>query len=401
MRRYLWKLIRLQLSRVQLAGFVLANFLGMCILLCGIMFYTDVIPVFTGGDSFLKEEYIVLSKPVNALRTLKGETPTFTEAEIRQLRSQPFAKNVAPFQTARFGVTVYIGTPDGNRLSTEMFFEALPDEFIDADLSEWDALMADTAASGDASALPIIMPRNYLNLYNFGYAGSQGLPPISEGIASSVGLHFLLRGTHEQMQIDGRIAGFSNRLNTILVPLSFLNRANERLSPGRDASPSRLCLSVNNPADPSIATYLNKKHYQTEGTGADAGRTAHFLRMICIAVMAVGGVICVLAFYVLLLSIYLLLQKHAEKIRTLLLLGFPARQVALPFQTIGMGLTLLTFALALPASLYLRSLYVERIEEVYHSFEPTVSWFVFVVAAVLVAVLCMANAAAVRRKISI
>ena len=51
----IWKLLRQHISVAQLAGFFLANLCGMVIVLLGIQFYKDVLPVFTQGDSFMKK----------------------------------------------------------------------------------------------------------------------------------------------------------------------------------------------------------------------------------------------------------------------------------------------------------------------------------------------------------
>ena len=46
----LWKLLRRHLSPGQLAGFALANFLGMMIVLLSVQFYVDLAPAFAGDD---------------------------------------------------------------------------------------------------------------------------------------------------------------------------------------------------------------------------------------------------------------------------------------------------------------------------------------------------------------
>ena len=83
--------------------------------------------------------------------------------------------------------------------------------------------------------MPIIIPRNYLGLYNSAFAQSQGLPLLSEATMSSLPLQLDLSGAGEEVQLRGRIVGFSNRLNTLLVPLPFLEAMNERLAPGAEA----------------------------------------------------------------------------------------------------------------------------------------------------------------------
>ena len=63
----IWKLLRQHISVAQLAGFFLANLCGMVIVLLGIQFYKDVLPVFTQGDSFMKKDYVIVSKQVSTL----------------------------------------------------------------------------------------------------------------------------------------------------------------------------------------------------------------------------------------------------------------------------------------------------------------------------------------------
>ena len=79
----IWKLLRQHISVAQLAGFFLANLCGMVIVLLGIQFYKDVLPVFTQGDSFMKKDYVIVSKQVSTLGSLVGKGGTFSRADSR------------------------------------------------------------------------------------------------------------------------------------------------------------------------------------------------------------------------------------------------------------------------------------------------------------------------------
>ena len=65
--RLVWKLLRQHISFSQLAGFFFANLCGMVIVLLSVQFYKDVLPVFTEGDSFMKKDYVIVSKKVRTL----------------------------------------------------------------------------------------------------------------------------------------------------------------------------------------------------------------------------------------------------------------------------------------------------------------------------------------------
>ena len=62
--------------------------------------------------------------------------------------------------------------------------------------------------------------------------------------------------------MKGRVVGFSNRLNTILVPEAFMEWSNKVYAPVADGVPVRLVMEVDNPADDAIARFLQEK-----GTG--------------------------------------------------------------------------------------------------------------------------------------
>lgn len=144
----------------------------------------------------------------------------------------------------------------------------MPDRFLDVGAENWDY------KAGDRD-IPIIIPRNYLNLYNYGFARSQGLPQISEGIFRRVSLGIEIAGNGHREQFRGRIVGLSNRLNTILVPDAFIRWSNGRFGSGAAKQPARIIVETDRPVDAAVTDYLARKGYEAEGTaGTTAGRPA-------------------------------------------------------------------------------------------------------------------------------
>ena len=68
--KILWKILRSNVSITQFSGFFIANLIGLTIVLAGLRFKEDLTPIFNQGDSFLKDDYMVVSKRVTALNTL-------------------------------------------------------------------------------------------------------------------------------------------------------------------------------------------------------------------------------------------------------------------------------------------------------------------------------------------
>lgn len=352
-----WKLLRQHISVSQLAGFFLANLCGMIIVLLGIQFYRDVLPVFTQGDSFIKKDFVIVSKKVSTLGTLVGKSSTFSTGDIAEIEEQPFTKNVGSFLPSQFKVSAGMGM-QGIRMSTDMFFESVPDEFVDVKLDKW---TFDPASD----VVPIIIPRNYLNLYNFGFAQSRNLPQLSEGVMGMVNLDIRIMGNGPVKQLKGNIVGFSNRLNTILVPETFMSWANAAYGTGQKAEPSRLIVEVNNPTDERIAKFFQQKGYETEGNSLDAGKASWFLKVVIGIVLSVGLLISVLSFYILILSIYLLLQKNSTKLENLLLIGYSPARVARPYQLLTILLNLVVLVLGVVVVMLVRSLYLDTVMNLY------------------------------------
>lgn len=80
-----WKLLRQHISIPQFTGFFFANLFGMLIVLLGFQFYKDVLPVFTSPDSFMKADYVIVSKKIGMGNTLSGRSNAFESSEIEDL----------------------------------------------------------------------------------------------------------------------------------------------------------------------------------------------------------------------------------------------------------------------------------------------------------------------------
>lgn len=389
-----WKLMRRHISVGQLVGFFFANLCGMVIVLLSIQFYQDVAPVFTEGDSFMKKDYLIVSKKVSTLGSFVGKSSTFSSADIEEIEEQPFTKGVGEFTPSAFKVSAGVGMEQlGLNLSTAMFFESVADRYVDVNLDDWHF-------EPGQDVIPIIIPRNYLNLYNFGFAQSRSLPQISEGVINMVNLEVRITGGGRRDTYKGKIAGFSNRLNTILVPESFMVWANTHYGEGGiRKEPSRLIVEVNNPADDRIAQFFRERGYETEDDKLDAGKTTWFLKVVVGIVLSVGLLISALSFYILMLSIYLLLQKNTTKLENLLLIGYGPHRVAMPYQTLTIVLNAVVLVLSVGMVLWVRSLYLEVVRQMFPSLEDGAWWPMLAVGILLfVAVSCF-NVVAIRKKV--
>lgn len=362
--KLVWKLLRQHISWPQFVGFFFANLFGMTIVLLGYQLYCDILPIFTANDSFLKADYLVVSKKIGMANALGQQHSGFSKDEIADLQAQPFIKGVGQFTSTAYKAEATMGVSGMKILNSELFFESVPDPFVDVSLDNWHYTPGDTL-------VPVILPRSYIAMYNFGFAQNHSLPKINEGLVGMIDLHIQVQGKGGQGYFKGKVIGFSSKLNTILVPQSFMAWSNNHFSPDSELPPSRLILDVTNPADQRIGTYLEEHNYELEDNNLDAEKTTYFLKLMVTLVMGVGVVISALSFYVLLLSIYLLVQKNTTKLQNLLLIGYSPSRVALPYQMLTLALNFAVLVASFSLLLIIRSYYIDIVETLFPDLPST------------------------------
>lgn len=387
-----WKLLRQHISIGQLVGFFFANLLGMLIVLLSAQFYQDVKPAFSQEDSFIKNDFFIVSKKISTTSDLIGVSSTFSEAEQNDIKSQSFCKDLGPFTATKFRVAASFGISGQKALSTDMFFEAVPNHFVDTKSSDWKYKPGE-------DIVPIILPRSYLAIYNFGFAPTQSLPKISEDLIGMVAMDILLRGNGIDMYMKGRVVGFSNRLNTILAPQEFIDWSNEMFAPDEDIAPTRLIVQVKNPADDKIMKYFEEKGYEIAEDKLDAGKTMFFLRIVSAIVMAIGLLISALSFYILMLSIYLLVQKNTQKLQNLLLIGYSPFKVCLPYQLLTIIMNAVVLVLSLVLLNYIRHFYLDMLWSIFPEMEIGGITPAILLGLALFLVVSIINVIAVRSKV--
>lgn len=387
-----WKLLRKHISVPQFVGFFFANLCGMLIVLLGFQFYCDVLPIFTQSDSFMGAEYVIVSKKITAGNTLSGRSNSFADDEVEDMQTQPFASKVGKFTSTEYKVDARMGINGTPVLSSELFFESVPDGFVDVSLDQWQWKEGD-------NAVPIILPRTYIAMYNFGFAHNHSLPKISDGLVGMIDFKIFIHGNGRQDEYKGKVIGFSSRLNSILVPQSFMDWSNKTYAPDSKSDPTRLIVEVANPADDRIAQYVEDNGLDTENNNLDAEKTTYFLKLVVTLVMAIGLVISVLSFYILMLSIYLLVQKNASKLENLLLIGYSPTLVAMPYQLLTVGLNLVVLLIALIGLTLLRSNYMEMIETLFPDIDEGTMLPSLGVGLCLFVLISIINVITVRRKV--
>ena len=193
--------------------------------------------------------------------------------------------------------------------------------------------------------------------------------------------------------------GFSTRLNTILVPESFIQWSNAKFAPEADLTPNRLIVEVKNPTDDAIVKYINDHNYELEDDKLDAGKATYFLKLVTILVICIGMLISMLSFYILMLSIYLLVQKNTEKLRNLLLIGYSPVRVSLPYQMLTVGMNGVVLILSLTILFIVRRYYMNMLWVMFPQMQDGSMWPSICLGIGLFIVVSMINIVAVRNRV--
>jgi len=338
------KLIRKNYTRIQIYGASIGALAGFILLLSTGQFYFEMDKILSDNKDLIDPEYIVINKKISLLKTFNLTHAGFKPEEIEEVREQAWAERVEGFISNQFALSAYTESDRFPDFYTDLFFESIPNEFLDVKDENWDW-------EPGQKQLPVILPQDYLNLYNFGFAPSQGLPQISPKTIGLVGFTVTVRGKGKSMEFKGKIAGFSNRINSILVPYSFLTWANREFGYQDKNNVSRLVVVTKDPTNPDIVSFLDSKGYETIKEKLKSSRLNIILKFIISFLGTLGFFIIFLAFMVFILSFQLMISRSADKIRKLKWIGYHHLEISKPY-IINFSLILIILATLTFGGLY-------------------------------------------------
>ena len=382
MNRLLAKLLLAKLSAFQFAGFVAANIIGATIILLGVRAYADFSTTMEDPQGAIANNYIVIAPPVSTVTTAMQATgfndgpKSFTEEEIEEISSLEGVEDAAIFRSANFKVNASFAL-GGSRWDTVMFVESVPDRFLDLDLDSW------TASLDSETTVPVVLPKACLNVLNYAVSASRGdIPQIGEGLVKTVPITLRFRGQGMEGFYSARVVGFTDRINTILVPEDFLIAAVKKYGNPKSPAPvSRMILKPSGKDDNGLLEYLAEGGYVFDGSGQDSFKVVTLAKGIALFAIVQGLLISLLAFFLLVVSIHLLIEKNREKNASLIMLGYTRREVSKPYIMASMVLDAVSLIVATILANFLYRFF-ERILVNYNpEFAGTGTGIVFAVAA--------------------
>ena len=344
------KALQQHISLWQIAMVLFASILGMVCLGLPMMLLKDANQLVQHEHRLFDDAFLVLNKRVSMLHTIGLGNVGFSPQEIDSLSHIQGIQKVGTFENNAFQIWAEADFGGANVVRTELFLEGVEDEFIDQPPAGW-------FWSVGQSEVPIMVPTDYLALYNFGFAPGQNLPGISKDLAKQSKFTLYVSGQGKQMQFEGRIAGFSDRIETILAPKAFLQWANQYFASESKQRPKRVIVKANESV--ALQQEMSARGYETNKERLQSVRFQQLVRQGMGAAYGLGICMVLLAIGSFILFSNLLITRSRERIYTLFLLGYSRKTLAFMMARKVLIFPIVSFLIAVPASAWLRWMIIQ------------------------------------------
>lgn len=289
----------------------IALFIGITLLFVSVQLYIDTYTVMNNkqikNDQY---DYLVLNKNITNAMMGNNANAYFTSPEIAELKKQQSVRNIGliesnqfPIEASNFGDLAF---------STQLFFESIPDDFLDVKTVKF-------SWQPGNKTIPVILSQDFLNLYNFGFALSQGLPQMSEETVKAISFNLRIAN---QEDYTAEVVGFSQRYSSVIVPVEFMHYANEKYGEHKSNDYSRLILQTEEADNPELVKYIQDKNYSTQNEKIKWSKIKTIMGIVFASSGFIGIFILALCMMLLTLYLNLTITKSSSKLQLLSLLGY-------------------------------------------------------------------------------
>jgi hypothetical protein len=285
--------------------------IGVLLLLCSVQMYINI-------NQLLKErnpkktgfDFISVTKTITDQNM--GKDNRFTADDLKEIQTQKFIDDAAPLIANQFRVKASAGNIIP--FSTDLFLESINEKFIDTVPPNF------TWKEGQAN-VPVIFSSDFLEMYNV-FAPSQDLPQLSENTISSVAIILECHSPAGVQNFRGQIVAVSDRINSVLVPESFMQMANKNFGGVSIVPASRIYLKTKDANSPELLSFLQQKNYHVNKDKTKFGRIKQILQAIVSGLAGFGVLVILLALVLFSFYLQLMIAKSKENLQLLLTLGY-------------------------------------------------------------------------------
>ncbi len=288
----------------EFTGILIGLFLGILLMTLSIEFYLDVRSLLASDSALDRNETLIVAG-----------TDEIDSGTIENLAKLPGISDVGVFRKNLFELDAYIKLGALGSYYTEMFFESVPDRFLD-DIGEWNW-------QENSKTIPIIIPNDFLTMYNFGFAPARGLPRITAESIRKFPIGIRIRNDDYR----ARVTGFTNRIQSIIVPEDFLKWANAKYAGNAHDDIRKLIVKTRIPGDPDLKRFLQEHRLEIVSGASPAAKIRSFTGLAFMFTGILGCLILIMALGMYVLSILLYIRRSEKDIALLSLLGVERKKV--------------------------------------------------------------------------
>jgi len=360
--------------------------IGVLLLLCAVQMYINI-------NQLLKEksnkkngaDFISVTKTITDENIAKDNR--FSTADITEIKTQPFIEDAAPLRSNQFKVVAGAGAVIP--FSADIFVEAIKNDFIDT-------LPPGFTWQPGQSDVPVIFSSDFLEMYNV-FAASWDLPQLSERTAMAVNIFLRCEGHNGVQQFRARIIGFSDRINSILVPENFLATLNKQLESKEDVPASRIYLKTANANNPELLKFLQEKNYHINKDKTKFGRLKQVLQAIVSSLAGFGVLVILLAMVLFSFYLQLMIARSKENLQLLLTLGYSPQWLSKTVAKKWIPVYIIVMITAVASTALLHWGFQHFIMADKEELSPFIHWSVVAIAAVLLLIAITVNSRLVKK----
>ena len=364
--------------------------MGVLLLLCSIQMFINIRQMVKEGNIRKNGfDYVPITKSMTPETMRRPGKNLFTQQDIDEINSKPFIEDAAPLIANQFRIQLSAGKllP----FQTEFFIESLDNDFIDT-------LPPSFSWQEGQQTVPIIFSSDFFEIYTV-FAPGQDLPQISKEAATGIAMLVTCYGNGQEQAFIGKIVAFTDRVNSVLVPETFLKWANETFGQKKKIEALRVFIKTKDANNPELLTFLDQKGYVINKEKTILGRNKMLLQAIFSGLGIFGLMVVILALMLFSFYLQLIIARSKDNLRLLLTLGYSpswmSKNVSKRFLPVYVFIVLVALALT------------QLMQWAFHHFvmhdkpelSPIIHWSIIIVALVLIGLSFFTNYRLVRKQL--
>lgn len=308
----------------QLLIAILGSFIGFVFLLTSVHYYIKSKQLGEGKE-ILGSNLLILQKKISKFNTLGLNSNTFSQKEIKEIKSLPFITKADPILNNKFGVSLGMREEGLPYFRTDIYVQSVSSDLMDIQVDNWHW-------DKSKKKIPLVMPRDFMVMLNQ-FAASYHIPQVSEDLAKTFNFRLDISGNNEKEGFDAQIIGFSNQISAILVPIEFMDYANKLYGDTSEAVVSQMMISVKTGSFGQLQEVMDDKNLDVKKSEMMITKVKSILSAVLGVLLIIGILIVLLSALVVFQYSQLLISKADYEINVLLRLGYHPKALAKSFLT--------------------------------------------------------------------